>query len=416
MFSGLAAQGLLIVSGILAARMLGPTGRGYLALIVLAPLMLGSMGGLGLPQALTYWSARDQTARRTIARTILPAFLGQAVGLTLIHALVLAVVLPSAPAEVASAGLISLFATPAILTWQYGVAISQGQLRFGVASASLLLAPALYGVGLVVIALAARGSLVAVTAAWTAAYAVTACVSLGVGLLGLPSRSARTTSGVGLRRMLGFGLRGLLGLMSPLQTLRLDQVAVGLLLSATSLGLYVVALAFTNLPVLVATFMGVSISGTVAAQADRRAASRTLAGILVPLATATMTMAAVLIVLAEGLIVAFFGREFAAAAGPARILLVGATAAGLQRSIGDGLRGMGDPTAGTLGEVTSWVVVIPGILLLSTAFGIVGVAFAVSAANVTGLAVVATCWYLQRAKTDGDHDAEIGPLRLPRSD
>ena len=51
---------------------------------------------------------------------------------------------------------------------------------------------------------------------------------------------------------MGFGARGLVGATSLLDTYRLDQAVVGAFLSRVALGIYVSAVAFTNLPRLVA--------------------------------------------------------------------------------------------------------------------------------------------------------------------
>ena len=48
--------------------MLGPSGRGYLAALILWPLVITQLGNLGIPSALTYSIARDPSASRGLAR------------------------------------------------------------------------------------------------------------------------------------------------------------------------------------------------------------------------------------------------------------------------------------------------------------------------------------------------------------
>ena len=57
--TGFAVQSVLVVTGPLLARMLGPSGRGYLAALILWPLVITQLGNLGIPSALTYSVARD---------------------------------------------------------------------------------------------------------------------------------------------------------------------------------------------------------------------------------------------------------------------------------------------------------------------------------------------------------------------
>ena len=48
--SAVAIQGLVLVTGVLAARVLGPIDRGHLALIWTVALVLAQFGTLGLPR------------------------------------------------------------------------------------------------------------------------------------------------------------------------------------------------------------------------------------------------------------------------------------------------------------------------------------------------------------------------------
>ena len=66
--TGFAIQAVLILTGTLVARMLGPDGRGYLAALILWPWVITLFGNLGIPSALTYSIARDPSASRTLAR------------------------------------------------------------------------------------------------------------------------------------------------------------------------------------------------------------------------------------------------------------------------------------------------------------------------------------------------------------
>ena len=51
-------QLIVIVSGVLVARSLGPQDRGYFALLVVVSGVCALIGNLGLPAAVTYYVAR----------------------------------------------------------------------------------------------------------------------------------------------------------------------------------------------------------------------------------------------------------------------------------------------------------------------------------------------------------------------
>ena len=56
-----------IVTGVLTARWLGPTGKGELTAIILWPTVLAGAGSLGLVEAIVYLSGKDDGERvRTI--------------------------------------------------------------------------------------------------------------------------------------------------------------------------------------------------------------------------------------------------------------------------------------------------------------------------------------------------------------
>jgi len=402
------AQGILLMSGILAARLLGPEDRGHLALLVLPPLILGSVGGLGLPQALAYRWARDPDGRAAVLRVVAPAYLAQCVLLTLATAGIYALFLTPGAPELARTAALLLPSTAAILSWQYAVAGAQGRQKFDLATAVLISAPALYVVLLLAAVAAGTTHLEAIALFWTVSY-------VGAGALGLvlavrhlgPSTGANAP--VSFRELFSFGIRAVPSLASPIQALRLDQAVVGILLGAASLGLYVAAFAVTNLPLILAAFMSLTISGKVAAEVDGVAAERALRRMILALAGASLALGAVVWVLAPMLIGELFGPEFLGATTAARILVLGVVAAALLRSIGDGLRALGDSTASAVGEISSWVVLVPALLILSVVAGLEGAAVAVAATYGTGLAVVLARWY-RRGRSHG-----AAPLGHPRA-
>src|SRR5512145_3221427 len=68
--STLAANGAIlllgIVSGVLAARLLGPAGRGELAIVTLWPIALATLGNLGINQAVAFFTAQQPERRNAV--------------------------------------------------------------------------------------------------------------------------------------------------------------------------------------------------------------------------------------------------------------------------------------------------------------------------------------------------------------
>ena len=123
-------QGLVLISGILVARILGVEGRGFLALLWLVAVILGTLGMLGLQQALTYWIVKDPRGARTIARSlVVPAAIQTAI-LTGLQAIALQLLVGDEQDSVRLAALFTLPLIGALLAQQYSLGIFQGQRRF----------------------------------------------------------------------------------------------------------------------------------------------------------------------------------------------------------------------------------------------------------------------------------------------
>src|SRR6187200_2733544 len=146
--TGLVGQGVLVLSGVLVARMLGVDGRGYFALLVLFPTVLVQVGSLGLPLATTYELSRNRERSAEVVRVLLRPVCLQSFVLVLLHAAILAAVFWNDPQPVRVSALISLFAVPAMLVHLYGTAILQGRQRFFAFNAVRLFPAACYSLAI----------------------------------------------------------------------------------------------------------------------------------------------------------------------------------------------------------------------------------------------------------------------------
>ena len=386
--SAFAIQIGLLGSGIMLARTLGPGDRGEVALITLLPLILAQVGTLGMPLSVTYAIARNGRFLESVSRiTWRACWIQSAVLVTACSAVLLPLIWDhGGPSRLAA--VVAIAVIPAQLVSQTVLAILQGHqrasayyvLRASVAGGNLLLLLALLLVdGL---------DLVTATASYTAAVVV--CALLCV--LTLRRTVAPTPAAAGdwepsTRWMLGFGLRGMLGTVPIVNAYRLDQAMIGLLLPPATLGLYVVAISFTNLPRFMATSLGAMAYPHVASQADHakalQAIWRYLAIALVACALVTLPG----IVFASALVDLLFGPQFHAAAALTQVLLVSGLIVAAQRVLVDGARGLNRPAVGTLSELTFLGTLLPLAALLIPVAGVEGVAWGMVAAAGCGCAV-----------------------------
>jgi O-antigen/teichoic acid export membrane protein len=382
--------------------MLGVQNRGYLALIILWPTILARLGGTGLPLALPYFVSRDAASAYSTARSVVRPAVIQMSAVALVHGAVLLAFLPGKPADVRAAGLLSLAAGPLSLALEYLLALLQGQQRFGAFNVLRTGPAALYGILALALFVLGLGQLPFVAAGLIGGLLVSVIASAIVvtcGLASLPKSSSRKHA---IGRMIGFGLRGLPGAVSPLETLRLDQAVIGLFLTPAALGLYVVGLAFTNLPRFIAQSIGMVAYPHIAGRRDNRSSSMWSFFWLTVGLSAVVVL--VLIATAPLLVPAIFGKQFSDAVTVTRILLIGSLFFAARRVLTDASRAVGRPSAGSIAEIASWVCLLLFVAVLLPRLGIQGVAIALTSAAAFSFLVL--CVIVLRDRPTKEDSAE----------
>ena len=268
-----AVQAFLAISGVIVARMLGVEDRGHLALLALIPLILTQVGGLGLPTAATYYLANVEYNSHEILRALRRPAIALAASLVPVQ-LLLILLLFQGDAPVAAG--VTLAVTPGMFCFFYGAAFLQGLREFRLFNLVRLGPACVYAGSMLILLLTMEGDLAVVASVWAIGLVATGLIALLVGARKVLSRSGGGDRIVSSRNLLSFGLKGLLGSTYPVDALMLDQAVVGLFMSPPVLGLYVVAVAFTNLPRFVGQSVGMVAYPTAATARDPLEAQRRL--------------------------------------------------------------------------------------------------------------------------------------------
>jgi O-antigen/teichoic acid export membrane protein len=376
---GVAVISLLNV--LVTARILGPGGRGELALLTTIAILTASLAAFGLYEANANIGGREPGKRGALAANslVLALALGGAAA-ALVAALVVVFPALGGGADPLLQAL-ALAAIPVLILQSGLMTLIQSQYGFAATNAAWLLSPsmnlALNG------ALAAFGLLTVGTAVlvWIAGQiAATALLAWHAvrGLEGVPRPDAPLA-----RRMLSFGSRTHLGRVMTMGNYRLDQWFVGAIAGHRELGLYSVAVAWAEALFYLPTALGMvqrpDLVRASASEAGARTAMVFRAALLF-----TALLAVGLVIAAPILCVGVFGEDFRGSIDDLRVLAFGAFGIVALKLLGNALIAQGKPMRANAGVAVAFVTTVALDLLLIPSHGGIGAAIASTAAYTAG--------------------------------
>jgi O-antigen/teichoic acid export membrane protein len=374
-------------TGIVSARGLQLSGRGELATMILWNVLLANASTFGVPSALTYQLGRlPQRRPNLVAAALLIAVCtsGLAIGIALVG---LDRWNAQYPPTVILFSKVFLWNTP-VMAWSLiARAALESEGDFKTSNQSLLLAPCLTLLGLLV--LAGTHHFSALSAAWMYMLGnVPPFFLLMARLLRRfePSLHELASSS---RLLMTYGIRSygidLCGTMS----FYVDQVLVIRMLRPEMMGAYVVALSLSR--------MLNAFHVAVAVVLLPKLVSRPIEQILILTGravrlTSTLTMFCGFVVALLGpvLLEMLYGKEYARAAGVVRILVVEVVLSGVTLLLSQPFMALGRPGLLTIFQVLGLLLNLPLLLVFVPRFGVEGAALALLASTIVRL--VAVCW------------------------
>jgi O-antigen/teichoic acid export membrane protein len=366
--------GIGILTGVIAARWLGPSGRGELAAIQMWPSLLSSLAMIGLPDAVVYFCAKHPSESKRylvasvlIALSVMPAF-GLA-GYLLLPRLV-----STQPPRIIQAARVYLMLMPIYALIGLPHQLLRGIQRYRlwnvmrVVPAAIWLAVLIVGValritdpvqltGLFLWLLAAAGPVLTLIV-WSRA-----------------AGAATPTSAI-IKKLVKFGLPSASATLPQFFNLKLDQIMVAAYLPARELGVYVVAVSWGTCIPMLSSALGIVVSTQIAANPSPSERQRTFSH---GVRNGTWMIGAAVILLAAATplgISAVFGRAFQSAVIPASILVVASGVNALNGLLEELLRGYGRPAATLWAEGAAVATGLPALLLLLPRAGLTGAALA----------------------------------------
>ena len=389
--SMLAIRCLGVISGVLAARLLGPAGRGELAVIIFLPMLLVTLGELELPRSLAYEVSRVDP----VPRSVIATSFWLAVSLGSLQAIVLGVVLPwYLPADklhLLSASRWFMLYLPAAFITATLLGSDQGKGRFGRFSLFLSL-PGIFYVA-------------AILAAWASGRVsptMFAAGILGCAMLVGALRTSADWDAISstlpdwetARRLLKRGLSYYIPAAVSFALSRADMFILVRVAPTEAIGFYTVAQAIALGQIgAVNPFLQVGFSA-VAGEPDPQLALQTAArhfrfSQLVVAGGGALAAAAT-----PWLIRVMFGVRFEAAVLPAYLLIASTVLWGMEQVLEQGLRAANHPRPGIFSNLLGLAVLAGLGIPACQRYGIVGLASVTIVAQFLNLTfLIAFCFF-----------------------
>lgn len=373
--TSLAILSMNIVTGILTARLLGPLGKGQLTAVTLWPVILASVGSLGLVNAIVYYSGKSSDEKtQTIWSGSFTIGLIQTLVLITLGFFLLPFIMGQYSNEMIWIARFYLLFIPLNIFNLYGTSMFLGRMRIVPYNILRFLVFGIYFVGVIILAFLDKVSVQTCTAVLLASNAIVLIVKLfwmkKLGWLGNKIDFSL------IRHMLGYGLKSHIGNISSLLNLRMDQMAMAIFLTPDMLGLYIVAVTTSSGVSLIARSIATLSFPTISAQNIPEMKKMVFARSIRLTFWFSALIATGLFLTIDFLIIILFGQAYSQAVPAARVLIVAVFIAGLNMTLASGLKGYGKPDISSLGELIS--LFFTGILLwlFLPRWGILGAAVA----------------------------------------
>jgi O-antigen/teichoic acid export membrane protein len=381
MSTNVVVAGFSFFNVFITARALGAEGRGTLAFLTTIAMLVSQLSSLGVEEASANIAGTRPERRPALAsNAIVLAVMCGAVATAVVALLV--VLFPSVRGD-ASPGLfwLALASVPLLVAQFYFQFLVRADYGFDVANAAALVAPAL---NVLANGLLAAFGLISVTTAMT-----TWIAGQLLATLILARYIAKKLLGFGrpepalARESIAFGLKAHAGRVMKTGNYRLDQWLLGSIAGSRELGMYTIAVAWTEalffLPEALSAVLRPDIVRAEKGEAGARTAAVFRSAVLL-----TAPAVVVLVIAAPFLCVTIFGSEFRSSVDDLRLLAPGAFGIVALKLLANSLVAQGRPLLSTAAVGVAFVLTVALDLLLIPGHGGLGAAIASTVAYTAG--------------------------------
>lgn len=372
------------LTGLLTARMLGPSGRGELTAIIVWPSALAAMLTLGMNQALVYRSGKAPAHAATIFGASLRIGMAQALLTITIGAVLVYFTSRHLGSAAYRSALIYLFGVPFYIVGGYPANIFQGLGNLRAFNWLRFLPVGLYVVALLLLFAARLGSVRAIIVVQVAAFILAAGIALLALRRALPQPFDFAADEFGA--IYRYALKAYASNGASFLNQRVDQLILSLLVPNAQLGYYVVAVTLTG----GLTFLPIALANIAFSRAAQQHEILAAALVRRSLLLTAIIFGMVCIgsyLLLPWLLVLLFGRAFAPSIIAARILMPGIFMLGMAQVLYSGANALGRPGVPSFGEGTGLIITAIGLFLAVPHYGYIGAAWVSTIAYTLSLVV-----------------------------
>jgi antigen flippase len=368
-----------MATGFLAARLLGPQGRGELAAIQSWVFLIGSLATLGMAESVVYYSGRfpGQAGRYLMTAqslSFLPAIVSIAIGWFMMPRLLSAQSADIiAVARVFLVLMVPLFTT---FVWYESLRSANAWRTWNL----LRLLP--NSVWMLILVAAFALPALASSVVLSVIYPVIFLFEVIPAIIAVRRHIAppfRIQANL-LLPLAKYGLPTVFTVLPRTLNLRLDQLLMATLFEPRTLGLYVAAVAWATAPVPIAIAVGQVLFPRLSAIHDVRKQSTLLTKVLGLAVMAVIGLYAVLFILTPIALPLLFGLDYQPAVPVALVLVIANSFYALNSVLTSALYGLGCPKYVFISELTGLGVTVVVLALLLPRLGMMGAAIASSLA------------------------------------
>lgn len=409
--TNLAMAALAMVSAILAARLLGPKGRGELAAIQTWPSFIATIAMLGMIEAVVYYSACDpERTSRYIGSGSVLAFVA-AIPFILCGYLAMPVFLAAQPGEIVAAARWYLLIAPIYALVALPAHALRGRGDFAAWNA-LRLSPNLVWVSVLIIAwIISIRSAPYLAGVFLILQALMFLPFSYVVSRRVPGSFEPATEDWG--KLIRYGMPCVLTSLPQSLNFRLDQMLMAALLPSMALGEYAVAVGWSGALAPLLNAVGSALLHSVASSGSHEEGARIFAKGVRVASLAAMGACLSLMAVTPLAVTTLFGPNFQAAVPAALVLVPAASLLGLNSVLEEGLRGLGHPYPVLHAELAGLAVTGLALVFALKPMGIMGAAIS----SLAGYSTVTLALFGSARRYAGTSAAtllrpRLGELRL----